>query len=106
MGVRLISSNSPGRTWCVEPVSRAAAKSARSGTTHAAGLVSNNGPASMRGIIEVPALLLPLVNFELPDAKGTHHARTDAWMRPLVAYESTPVAAQARPLFKLLSSTR
>src|SRR5882762_2348181 len=71
-----------------KPVSRAAAKSARSGTTHAAGSASNNGPASMRGIVGVPALLFPLVNFEPPDAKGIHHARTDAWIRPLVAYES------------------
>src|SRR5260370_29742211 len=56
-----------------KPVSRAAVNSARSGTTHAAGLVSNNGPASVRGIAELPALLLPLVNVGPPDAKGTHH---------------------------------
>src|SRR5690242_1388729 len=44
-----------------KPVSLAAANSARSGTTHAAGLGSNSEPASTRGIAEVPALLSPLV---------------------------------------------
>src|SRR5258707_13246296 len=58
-----------------KPVSRAAVNSARAGTTHAAGLVSNNGPASMRGITEVPALLLPLVN-RPPQGSGHPHSST------------------------------
>src|SRR5450631_3611465 len=61
-----------------KPVSRAAANSARSGATHAAGLASNNGPASTRGITRFSALLLPLVNVDRPDAKGTH-ARSGAY---------------------------
>jgi outer membrane receptor protein involved in Fe transport len=51
----------------------------------------------MRGIAELPALLLPLVNVGPPDTKGTHDARTAAWIMALVTYESTPVTAWGLP---------